>query len=156
MGTRGDGSGQLVSWRRRYFVGLDSAVSGNAQAFGFSILITVTYGMVSVSNGTPARAELFGFALAAVAAFTMLNLVIAWLSHKIPTDSVSTRVRLVATATDFLAVGAGVGAAAGVTAAIIGWPAWVVAPAVASLVYVLIQAVELAVGWSSSDNDRDG
>lgn len=153
MQTSGDRD--RVSWRRRYLVGLDSAVSGNAQAFGFSILITVTYGTVSAAEGSPSHVELFGFALAAVAAFSLLNLVIAGMARRLPGGVVSTRVLLVATATDFLAVGAGVGAAVGVTGAIVGWPAWVLAPAVAGLVYVLVQAVELAVGRASSDADHD-
>ena len=140
-------------WSRRYLAGLDCAASGNAQAFGFSILITVTFGVVASAHGEPDVGELFGFALAAVSAFSALNLVAARLAFRRPDPPTPKRIILVATATDFLAVGGGVGAAVGIVAAIAGWPAWVLAPALASLVYALAQALEFAVGQAGSEGD---
>lgn len=140
---------------RRYLTGLESAVSGNAQAFGYSILITVTYGVVSAAYGNPSRLELLGFALAAVASLSLLNLVIAVLNRQFPAKPTSTRIVLIATATDFLAVGLGVGAAVGVTSELGGWPVWPVAPAVAGLLYVLIQGLEFALGRASSEDAQE-
>lgn len=139
-----------ANWPHRYLRGLQVSVSGNAQAFGFSILITISYGIVSASSSTPSTAELVGFTLSAVAAFSMLNLLVAWLTrNKAAVDSEPTRVVLIATATDFLAVGAGFAAAYGATAAVSGWGAWVLAPFAASLTYGLVQALELAFGRSN-------
>ena len=141
------------TWLRRYLAGLDSAASGNAQAFGFSILITVSYGAVSSSHRTPTVLELFGFALAAVAVFSLVNLVTAWLTARHPNRETPRRIVLVATATDFVAVGAGVAAAIGVARACAGWPGWVLPPAAAGLVYALVQALEFAVGRAEAGED---
>ena len=129
--------------------GLNTSVGGNSQAFGFSITITVTFGLISSAEGHATLAELFGFAMSAVGAFSLLNLAVAhMLKDRDPTSA--RRVVLVATATDFLAVGAGLAAVVGIGFAVSGWAAWVLAPFCAGLVYVLVQSVELSVG-----QDRD-
>lgn len=125
--------------------GLSSSVTGNAQAFGFSITITVTFGIVDAAEGHPTRLDLLGFALAAVAAFSMLNLLVFLLiEHDRDADALK-RALLIGTATDFLAVAAAVGAAMGATGLVHGWAAWLLAPFFAGLVYVLVQSLELAV-----------
>lgn len=135
-----------TAWARRFVRGLNTSVAGNSQAFGFSIAVTVTFGVVSSAQGNPSTAELMGFAMSAVAAFSVLNLVVARLMRTEPCETESTRVLLIATATDFLAVGAAVGAAIGICHAADGWSAWVLAPLCAGVVYVLVQSIELAVG----------
>jgi hypothetical protein len=136
---------------RIYFTGLRDAASGNAHAFGFSILITVTYGVVSNASAAPTPGDLFGFALSGVAAFSLLNVVVAALTRGFTLAPPSERRTLIATATDFLAVGAGVGAAYGVTLILGGWAAWLLAPFAAGLIYVLVQALELGVGREFKD-----
>lgn len=131
---------------RQYLLGLRTAVSGNAQSFGFSIMITVTFGVVSAAYGQPSLPELFGFALTAVAAFSVLNVLVALLLRGEEDDEPPSKVLLVATATDFLAVGAGVGAAVGIRFLIADTAAWLLAPFCATAVYVLVQSVELTVG----------
>jgi hypothetical protein len=139
--------------RSHLFVrGLNTSVSGNSQAFGFSITITVTYGLISSAGGKPALPELFGFALSAVAAFSLLNLIVAGMLLKRQSAGEPRRVVLVATATDFLAVGAGIAAAVGIREVVSDWGAWVLGPFCAGVVYVLIQAVELSLG---QDQDQD-
>ncbi len=135
-------------WTQAALRGLDASVTGNAQAFGFSITVTVTFGVISSAQGHPSLPELIGFALSAVAAFSALNLLVAQLFLREPSDSTPARALLVGTATDFLAVGAGVGAAIGIRYTVGGWGAWVVAPFCSGVVYVLIQSIELAVGRS--------
>lgn len=90
------------SWLRLYPHGLNVAVGGNAQAFGFSILITVNYGIVSASSGSPSTGELIGFALSAVAVFSSLNILVASLTETRSGDTETARVVLIATATDSL------------------------------------------------------
>ena len=126
--------------------GLNASVTGNAQAFGFSITVTVTYGVISSAQGNPSLPELIGFALSGVAAFSLFNLLVARLIRTESSAPERTRVLLIATATDFLAVGAGLGAAIGIRYAVGGWGAWVLAPLCAGLIYVLVQSIELAVG----------
>lgn len=126
--------------------GLDASVTGNAQAFGFSITVTVTFGVVTTAEGSPSRLDLLGFAMAAVAAFSLLNLVVAAFRRGDPASETPERALLVGTATDFLAVAAAIGVAMAGTLVVQGWAAWLLAPFLAGLVYVLVQAVELAIG----------
>lgn len=135
--------------------GLNASVTGNAQAFGFSITVTVTYGVASAAEGNPTLPELMGFALSAVAAFSLLNLIVAHLVKADGSTTETTRALLIGTATDFLAVGAAVGAAMGVARAVHGWGSWVLAPLCAGIIYVLVQSVELAVGLAREDPDDD-
>lgn len=126
--------------------GLSASVTGNALAFGFSITVTVTYGVVNAAEGSPTRLELVGFAMAAVAAFSMLNLVVVALMRHTPHGGTPQRALLIGASTDFLAVAAAIGVAIGVTLVVHGWPAWLMAPSLAALVYVIVQSVELTVG----------
>lgn len=126
--------------------GLSASVTGNAQAFGFSITITVTFGVVETAEGQPTRLDLLGFAMAAVAAFSILNLVVFLLLHGGSDSDTPPRALLIGTATDFLAVAAAIGAAICATLLVHGWEAWALAPFLAGLLYVLVQSIELAVG----------
>lgn len=138
---------------RRLEQGLNSSVSGNAQAFGFSITITVSYGVCDLVQPTPGLVDLLVFALAGVAAFAGLNIAVVALLGSDCSDNSSTRAMLVGTATDFIAVGGAVGAAIGINQLVTRWPAWLLTPFAAGIVYVLVQSVELAIGRSEADDD---
>lgn len=138
--------GSGISRRRRLAQGLNASVHGNAQAFGFSITVTVSFGVVSVLQPAPGVLDLFLFAMAAVLAFSLLNLLVVLALRNVDRSSPGERAVLVGTATDFLAVGAAVGAAIGIGHLIDGALAWILTPFVAGGVYVLVQSVELAVG----------
>lgn len=135
--------------------GLSTSVTGNAQAFGFSITVTMTFGVVDLAEGHPSRLQLLGFAMAAVAAFSVLNLVVFLFVRRTGDLATQQRALLIGTATDFLAVAAAIGSAFGVTALLHGWWAWLLAPFLAGLVYVLVQSVELAIGRDRADDDED-
>lgn len=131
--------------------GLSASVTGNAQAFGFSITITVTFGVVDAAEGTPSRLDLLGFAMAAVAAFSLLNVLVFLLLRGSRESDPPERALLIGTATDFLAVAAAVGTAIAATALVHDWAAWLLAPFLAGVLYVLVQSIELAIG-----RDRTG
>lgn len=133
-----------ISWLQLYLHGLGVSVRGNAQAFGFSILITVSYGVVSAASDAPSPLEQMGFALSAVAAFSLLNILVASLRRIGPDDVERSYVLLVATATDFVSVGAGLGVAFAASACG-GWLPWVLVPFLAGLVYGLVQGLQIAV-----------
>ncbi len=133
--------------------GLNASVSGNAQAFGFSITVTVSFGVLT-RLGQPGLFDLFGFAMSAVLAFSLLNLVVVWRLRAAPEDGPSSRATLLGTATDFLAVGAGVACAVGAGRLLNGSAAWLLGPFLAGIAYVLVQSVELAVGREETDQDE--
>lgn len=137
--------------RRRLAQGLACSVHGNAQAFGFSITVTVSFGVVSIEQPSPGVLDLFLFAMAGVLAFSLLNVVVALALRGTDGASTGSRAVLVGTATDFLAVGAAVGVAVAVGKLVDGRLAWALTPFLAGCVYVLVQSVELAVGQEQSE-----
>jgi hypothetical protein len=134
---------------------LNTSVTGNAQAFGFSVTVTVTFGVVSSVVGSPSLGQMMAFALAAVAAFSLLNVALTVLLKPRSSDRETRQVVLIATATDFLSVAAGVAAAMGISHLLGGWAAWLLAPFCAGVLYVLVQAVELAAGEIAAPADSD-
>ncbi|WP_148061582.1 hypothetical protein [Cellulomonas sp. PhB143] len=145
--TRADDT-HAVRPRRLLLHGLGLSVRGNAQAFGYSVTVTATFGAVAVRLGDPTSLQIMGFALCAVLAFSLLNVLVALQIRRDPSEAVPepARVLLIATASDLLAVAAAVGSAIGVTAWLAGGVAWFVAPLCSGLVYVVVQSAELAVG----------
>lgn len=150
MATRGP------SWPTRFGRGLNASVRGNAQAFGFSITVTVTFGVLSQLDPHPGLFALFLFAVSAVFAFSLLNLLVVLRHGDGARDEPGERATLVGTATDFLAVGCAVGCAIGVAELFRGTVAWVLAPFVSGMAYVLVQSVELAVGRAETPEASDG
>ena len=140
-------------WYRSLARALNTTATGNAQAFGFSITITITFGIVSSLAGEPSVPQVVGFGLAAVAAFSALNVLTAMLMRSGAGGAEPKAVILLATATDFLAVGAGAMAAVVISWALAGWAAWLLAPFCAGVVYILVQSIELVVGESSADRE---
>lgn len=145
--------GSGVSRRRRLAQGLNASVHGNAQAFGFSITVTVSFGVVSVLQPAPGVLDLFLFAMAGVLAFSLLNVLVVLALRSGDRTRPGYRAVLLGTATDFLAVGAAVGSAIAIGKLAHGTLAWVLTPLVAGTVYVLVQSVELAVGREQADED---
>ncbi len=145
--------GKHASWWQLYLHGLDVSVRGNAQAFGFSILITVSYGIVSTSTDKPSSLELVGFALSAVAAFTLLNMLIAYRKSLQADEVEKTSIMLVATATDFLSVSAGLGVVFAATALFHDWVPWIVSPFLMGLAYGLVQALQIAFTRHRADEN---
>jgi len=140
---------------RRLEEGLYSSVNGNAQSFGFSITVTVCFGVASRLQSLPTLTDLLLFALAGVMAFSALNLFAALRLRTQVTQIRSTRATLIGTATDFIAVAAAVGAAIGLNHVTSGPVAWAVTPFVAAVIYVSVQSIELAMGERESEDDDD-
>jgi hypothetical protein len=141
--------------RRRLLRGLNSSVIGNAQAFGFSITITVSFGVVDAVHPHPTVLQLVAFGLSGVVAFSILNLVVAQLVEDEGDTGTRTRPLLVGTATDVLAVAAALGCAIALSETLGRWLSWTLSPFTAGLAYVLVQSVELAVGQRESEGRDD-
>lgn len=142
-----------VSRRRQLARGLNASVHGNAQAFGFSITVTVSFGVVSLLEPKPGVLDLFLFAMAGVLAFSLLNVLVVLRLRTGEKTEPGDRAVLIGTATDFVAVGAAVGSAIGIGTLVHGTLAWILTPFVGGAVYVLVQSVELAVGREQADGD---
>lgn len=92
-----------------------------------------------------------GFALAAVSAFSLLNVVVLVLVPDV-SGRETDRQLLIGTATDLLAVGAAVLTSLGIATVTTSAWAWLLAPFLAGLVYVLVQSLELGVSQRLPDD----
>jgi hypothetical protein len=151
VNQRTDGGAGRTTWRRALLRGLNTTAVGNAQAFGFSVTITVSFGIMTTLSGQPTTPQMIGFGLAAVAAFSLLNITTTLLVHR-EAKREPRRVVLLATATDFLAVGSGSLVATAMASGLGGWVAWLATPFCVCLVYIFVQSAELAVGERRADD----
>ncbi|QDQ98293.1 hypothetical protein [Tomitella fengzijianii] len=120
-----------------------SAVN-NSSAFGYSILITATFGLLQSSEGSPPAGTIMLFAVGAVLPFSILE-AIASRGFRRSSRTQNEKVILLGTATNLISVAAALGAGYGTGVLLHGNVAWLVAPFVAGLVYMLVESVELAV-----------
>lgn len=121
---------------------MSTSVSANGTAFGFSIMITVSFGALSTKEGTPTIAELFLFgSLAALAIGALEAIVTRGFRDRV--GSVPAEVSMLGTALDVLSVAAGVGAVVAAAAATSGLLAWGLGGFLAAGVYVLAESAEI-------------
>lgn len=64
-----------MSWVRAYSRQVQAAVSTNASAFGYSLVMTATFGALSRENGGPNTVELFVFLVGAALSFSAIEVV---------------------------------------------------------------------------------
>ncbi|MEY8038006.1 hypothetical protein AB8O55_01215 [Saccharopolyspora cebuensis] len=130
--------------RRSAHVGLQTAVIDNSAAFGFSIMITSSYGALNQLVGSPSLADIVGFAMSAAAAFTLLQAVTTR-GFRRRLGAAPRAVVLLGTAFDIVSVALGLGMAVLVALTVPRGAAWPVAALLAVLVFALSQAVELMI-----------
>ena len=79
-GEREDNRGgheELRSLSGSYVQGLSASVRNNSSAYGFSVSITASFGLLTSVAGTPTVPEIFAFAAAAVVAFALVEFVVS-------------------------------------------------------------------------------
>jgi hypothetical protein len=133
-----------------------STVGRESTTFGFSIMITVSFGVVQSRHGSPSTLELMLYAGGAVMSFTLLE---GMLSHgfRRPMPQHHTRVITLGTALNLVSVLAAVSAALGVAEAVGAATTWALAPFVAGLVFLAFESLEEAVAerlLQTIDDDR--
>lgn len=121
---------------------LSTAVSGNATAFGFSVTITVTFGVVEHFRGSPTLLELLLFGIAGALSVGILEgLVTRGFRRRV--GAVPSEVTMLGTSLDVVSVSAGVGAAMLVGALLHGVAAWPAGSFTAAATYMLVQTGEI-------------
>jgi hypothetical protein len=145
------GNRTRVKRREIFAEGLHGSVRENETAYGFSIMITATFGVLSALDASPSPSEVFLFAFAAVAGFTTVSA----LAHftRAGSEAEGTQVLLVASFLNFASVLAGVGAAALVSWAGHGWAVWTAGPFAGSVAYMVVNALEYAIA-AEADSGR--
>ncbi|WP_069815559.1 hypothetical protein [Streptomyces sp. TP-A0874] len=128
--------------RRSARVGLQTAVIDNSAAFGFSITITSSFGVLNQLAGTPSLVDIFGFAMGAAAAFTLLQAAATRGFRRQP-GAAPLEVILLGTALDMLSVALGFGAAVVIGTTLPVGAAWPVGSFLAALAFAFGQALVL-------------
>ena len=118
-----------------------STIGGESTAFGFSIMITATFGAIQVGQGSPTYGQLMLFAVCASLTFAVLEGV-ASRGYREPLPEYESFVQTPGTALNVLSVTAAVGAAIGLASAIHSGVAWAICPAAAALVYLAAETLE--------------
>lgn len=124
--------------------GLRSTVGRESTTFGFSILVTVTFGLMQALEGSPDVPRIFLFAVGAVLSFTLMEGVLSQ-GFRRPMPQHHTQVQALGTALNMLSVLAGLGAAwllGTVTSHALVWGA---APFAAAAVYLVMESLETAL-----------
>ncbi|MEV0881553.1 hypothetical protein AB0I85_27405 [Micromonospora echinofusca] len=125
--------------------GLRSTVGRESTTFGFSILVTVNFGLLNAMEGSPGVFHIFLFAIGAVLSFTLLEGLLSRGFRK-PMPQHHTHVQAVGTSMNLLSVVGGLGCA-WLAATWIAHPAvWAVAPFLAAVVYLVFESLETALG----------
>lgn len=137
-----------------FSAGVRSSLRDNAKAYGFSVSITASFGLVSTAHAHAAFVwQSILFALGAAAAFVSTEAVA---SRLLPKRSLGEpgEVALIAGATDLLAIAAAVGVAVPL-AQVPGLVAWPLTAFGATLVYLIVGGFDImAARWLSNDRDK--
>jgi heme/copper-type cytochrome/quinol oxidase subunit 3 len=135
-----------------YRHGLLTSVRENATAYGYSIMITSSFGVVAAFEGT--SGAWWVYALYALGATIGFGLVMAPATIGVadaPPEVERTEVLLVAVLLNSASVLAGVGVAALVVRLVDGWIAWLVAPLAASVAYLVVNGLEYSIAEAEED-----
>jgi hypothetical protein len=124
--------------------GLRSTVGRESTTFGFSILVTVTFGLLQSTEGSPDTARVFWFAIGAVMSFTVLEGVLSS-GFRRPMPQHRTRKLALGTSLNILSVLGGMGAALLLAQAMSHASVWALAPFAAGIGYLVIESIEAAV-----------
>jgi hypothetical protein len=137
----GDRPGEEQAEHGPVVTAISTSTVGNATAFGFSITITGSFGVVQTVTGSPTVVQvlLFGVA-AAVVVGALEGAVTRGFRERV--GSAPPEVAMLGTAQNFISVVLGIGAAAGIAAIIDGGGAWPAAGALSILVFLVAESAE--------------
>ena len=141
-GMGGSGSEEEEVGESRVPRAFGTSIRGNSTAFGFSIMITVSFGMVNHIAGAPNVIELLLFGVGAAAGLAALEGVLTK-GFRARIEQASQEVQMLGTAMNFASVAAGVGAVLVVAELVNGTATWPIAGLVAAMTYIAAEGLEL-------------
>ncbi len=124
--------------------GLQASVRNNYTAFGYSVMITASFGVLASRHPSPIPGDIFLFLAGAIAAFLVIEIVVSKGFSKAPTGEPA-RVVALGSALSLGSVAASVGAAAVLGSLLGEWLSWLVGGFTASGVYVVLSGMEIAL-----------
>lgn len=135
---------QQQSLSASYVQGLSASVRNNTSAYGFSVTITASFGLLTSALGTPTPPEIFAFAGGAVAAFALIELLVSR-GYRNELQDKSSSVKNVGSSVSVLSVGIGILCAYATGRILDGFAAWPVGALVATLAYLFLFGLELGL-----------
>jgi hypothetical protein len=124
--------------------GLRSTVGRESTTFGFSILVTVTFGVCQMTQGAPDLPRIFLYAVGAVMSFTVLEGMLSS-GFRRPMPQHPSQTMALGTSMNVLSVLAGLGAATLLSASFSHLVMWGLAPFIAGVGYLLVESLEDAL-----------
>jgi hypothetical protein len=126
-----------------YVRGLGMATRNNALAYGYSVTVTCSFGLLIATAHSPTIGHIFLFILGSGIAFAGVNaLVTRGFRSRVKQEPPV--VMALATSFSFLSSSAGAGIAALVGWGIGGWPSWLLGSLLATWGYLSVSALEVA------------
>lgn len=119
------------------------SLRNNAGAYGYSVMITCVLAMVSTVHSTPQPGQIFLFVLGAGASFLVVEAVATSGFRRSLKSGESTTVVALGTALSAVSISVGVGAAWIVAVLLPVTLAWFAASLAASMLYLLLSALEM-------------
>ena len=132
------------AFRDRYLRGLNSATRNNAIAYGYSLTITACWGTMSVLGDEAGIWRIFLFVVGGGLAFAVANAAVTKGFRETREPEVPL-VRALGTSFGIVSSSAGFGMAALSAWLLDGWLAWLVTPFVATVTYLLVAGLEIAL-----------
>lgn len=123
--------------------GLRTSIEENSTAYGYSVMITVSYGALTTAGEQPSVGRLFLMVAGAGIAFTVMEALSTRMFRN--TDRESEYIALLGAAFNFLSIGVGLAVAWLTTAVTSGWVAWLVVPTMATIAYLVFVGLEITV-----------
>ncbi|HEV2768963.1 MAG TPA: hypothetical protein VGV40_02105 [Solirubrobacteraceae bacterium] len=121
---------------------ISTTVRDNSTAFGFSITITVSFGLVQGARGSPTPTDILAFGLAAALAVAIVVGVVTR-GFRVRAGHAPAEVRMLGTSLDFVSVGAAIGTVYGLAKILPGFLAWPVSTFAGVLVFLTLQSLEI-------------
>lgn len=136
----------------RWARGVDASIRRNASAYGYSVLVTTTFGLLQGTEGPPTSVDLFLYVVGAGVTFAGLGALTSRLFREEPEDE-SELVVVVGGSLNVFAVATGLGAAFGTAQVVGSHVAWGLVPAVATFVYLLSAGLQMGAVERAEEGD---
>ena len=137
-----------------YAQGVRTGVRNNSTAYGFSVLITASFGALNALVGAPGIPQLFLFVAGAGLGFVLIE---AAASHGFKDAIRGDRreVVVIGSAINLISISSALGAAVLVGYLWPWWVAWLAAPLLATVVYLGVNGLEMALA-RGAERRREG